>query len=253
MILALLRPRFGWLPLAALFAVFIGVLVPLTLSGAESCGCFGSSVTIPPQVMIGIDAALLALILATRPWSAFGNRPLRLVPLVPLFAVAIAAPWYKFKTATTLKPEPAVETAATNPEQAEVPAGWSLPDPLPDFHWFESDGWVGNDVHDIDLSIFIDPDLIPLDGEVVFYRQTCDHCKEHLEELATNPPLMPLTLVRVAEIGDTPENEVTHIKPADHIPLELPALERGYGLDTPSRMLVEGWTVTEYEAIAHED
>ena len=53
-ILAILRPRFAWLPLAALFAVFVTVLVPLATSGADSCGCFGSSVSIPPIVMLSL-------------------------------------------------------------------------------------------------------------------------------------------------------------------------------------------------------
>ena len=133
-----------------------------------------------------------------------------------------------------------------------MPGPWSLPEALPPFHWFETDKWLDQDVHDIDLSVFVDPDLIPVDCEIVFYRQTCEHCKEHLEQLAMEPPMLPLVLLRVAEIGDTPENEVTVVKPIDHIPLELPSLERGYGLDTPSRMTVEGWVVTGFEIIEHD-
>ena len=86
---------------------------------------------------------------------------------------------------------------------------------------------------------------LPVDCEIVIYRQTCDHCKEHLEELAMEPPMLPLVLLRVAEIGDTPENEVTQVKPADHIPMELPAIPRGYGIETPMTVTVEGWVVTK--------
>lgn len=275
-ILAILRPRFAWLPLAALFGVFIAVLLPLALSDAESCGCFGSSVTIPPKVMIAIDGTLLALMLAGRPWSAFGSRGLRPIPLVPLFAVAIAAPWLMFRTPELKLPSAkkppqqvaentdvegsAAETTPATPAEAPGAApdpvvyqGWQLPDPLPQFHWFETDDWTGKAVHEIDLSLFVDPDLLPPDCEVVFYRQTCDHCKEHLEKLTMEPPLLPLVLLRVAEIGDTPENEVTVIKPEGHIPLELPAIERGYGLETPSRLMLEGFVVQSFEVIEHEE
>ena len=58
-ILALLRPRHAWLPLCALFSVFLAVLFPLVRAGVESCGCFGSSVTITPQAMMAIDGGLL--------------------------------------------------------------------------------------------------------------------------------------------------------------------------------------------------
>ena len=50
-------------------------------------------------------------------------------------------------------------------------------------------------------------------------------------------------LVRVPENNDTPDNDVTAVKPLDHLPMELPALSRGYGLNTPVTMDVEGWVV----------
>jgi len=272
-ILAILRPRFAWLPLAALFGVFIGVLIPLATSGADSCGCFGSAVAIPPQVMIAIDGSLLVLILVMRPWSAFSNMSLRPLPLIPLFAIAVAMPWFKFKTLSAPSPtttasrtpdaslpsangsgasngDPALPTSTdaqpdTTPPAVPEYVPWSLPDPLPDFHWFETDEWLDQEVHDIDLSIFLDPDLLPTDCEVVLYRQTCEHCKEHLEKLTMEPPMMPLVLLRVMEIGDTPENEITVVKPADHIPMELPAIPRGYGIETPMKLILSGWIVTE--------
>ncbi|MFT5051351.1 MAG: hypothetical protein ACI8QZ_002762 [Chlamydiales bacterium] len=266
-ILALLRPRFAWLPLVGLFGVFIGVLIPLATSGADSCGCFGSAVAIPPAVMIAIDGSLLTLILAMRPWSAFPSKGLRPLPLIPLFVIAVAVPWYKFRTLSTHTPvatrttdtatpdtsdDPADATADATDTQTDTPpdevdeyAPWALPDPLPDFHWFETDDWLDQEVHDIDLSLFLDPDLLPTDCEIVLYRQTCDHCKEHLEKLTMEPPMMPLVLLRVVEIGDTPENDIIVVKPTDHIPMELPAIPRGYGIETPMQVNLSGWIVTE--------
>jgi hypothetical protein len=179
-----------------------------------------------------------------------------------MFVAVIVAPWLLFQTGsnsgvvkTVSSEESGTETGGEGGSTAEVTAtGWALPAPLPDFHWFESDTWEGQEVHDLDLYRFLDVDLLPVDCHVVFYRQTCEHCAEHLAELATQPPgPLPLVLVRVAEIEDTPEDEVTNSRPATDFALELPMLERGYGIETPSTMDVEGWVVTRFEVIPHDD
>lgn len=259
-VLSLFRPRTAWLPLIALHGVFIAALWPLVASGAESCGCFGSKVTIPPRVMIGIDGALLIAILVTRPWRIV-RRPFIPLFILPLFVAVIAAPWLLFKTGSGGNAVKAVSTVDPGTDAIAVDSapeasatGWRTPDPLPDFHWFETDKWEGQEVHDLDLYRFLDVDLLPVDCHVVFYRQTCEHCAEHLARLAAEPPgPLPLVLVRVAEIDDTPENEVTAIKPDTELMFELPPLERGYGIETPSAMDVGGWAVTRFEVIPHDD
>jgi len=262
--LALFKPQLGWLPLALMFVIFDLVLWPLVQAGEASCGCFGSSITIPPAVMMAIDTGCLLALLVGRPWSALRLERLNVLPLVPLFVLAFAAPWYKFKTTTTApkpRPEPRLvvdEGDDGQPEQVEpaqtgeVPVDdsepwvWTLPDPLPDFHWFEPTEWEGQLLYDIDLYTFLDVDLIPPDAHVVFYRQTCDHCKEHLEEMALQPVIETmLVLVRIVEVTDSPETNVIHMKPDGAIELELPALERGYGITTPLSIDVEGMLVTK--------
>ena len=49
-LLALMRPRWSWLPLIAIYLVFEGVLVSQMAAGDANCGCFGSKITIPPAV-----------------------------------------------------------------------------------------------------------------------------------------------------------------------------------------------------------
>ena len=63
---------------------------------------------------------------------------------------------------------------------------------------------------------------------------TCDHCKAHFEKMHREPITdRAVVLIRIPEPGDTPENEVTLLKP-EAIILELPPLPRGYGgLTTP--------------------
>lgn len=265
-VLGLFRPRAAWIPLLALFAVFGVVLWPLVVEGAASCGCFGSSITVPPRVMFGIDATFFLGILLTGPWT-LERRPFLPVLILPILLGAALAPWLLFTTSAPapVRAEPTGATSTTGgagvtateepgastDEAADAP---NLGSALPSFHYFDTDAWKGEDLHTTDLADFLEVDLIPPDSHVVFFRQTCDHCKEHLEELAAEPPgPMPLVLVRVAEVGDTPENEITKVKPLDHIALELPPLERGYMIETPMALDVEGYLVREVTYLHDEE
>ncbi len=98
--LALLVPRVGWWLVAIQFAVFLGVLGWMLSIGAESCGCFGSSVKIEPTQMMIIDGALLLLLLATRPWRSFrpGAFPIAVGALAAIAVLAL--PWFLNRQAT---------------------------------------------------------------------------------------------------------------------------------------------------------
>ncbi len=91
--LALLRPAIGWRLLTVQYVIFLGLLAQLAASGEESCGCMGSSVTLTPMTMMGIDGALLALLLLVKPWQrALSDRgPSWLAPAIVL--VALVFPW----------------------------------------------------------------------------------------------------------------------------------------------------------------
>ena len=90
--LALLKPRWGWLPALSLLFVFDVVLTTQIAGGEASCGCFGGSITVPPWAMLAIDSVLLLGLLATRPWSAFGPGAHPLIASGAL-AVALVLPW----------------------------------------------------------------------------------------------------------------------------------------------------------------
>ncbi len=266
-IFALLRPRWGWLPLAALFVVFDAVLVPLVRAGAASCGCFGSRVPITPLQMLAIDSALLVLVLATRPWKTIAPRPMRpLLLLAPLFAIAMAAPWYVFRTAApvlppdrTTKPAGPQETSPTpDPlETAESDAAQAGPEiEWPDFMELHPSGWEGQLIQDTELQTYLQDgaiDQLSPDCQIVFFRQTCEHCQAHLEALKLDPPPGDLVLVRIPDPGDTPENEVTKVKPDALANLELRPLERGYGGFTPpAEMTLQGFIVGGFHEVEHE-
>ena len=50
-LLAILAPRRGWIPMAALLGLFALVLGLHIRSGAESCGCFGGALPVPPVLI----------------------------------------------------------------------------------------------------------------------------------------------------------------------------------------------------------
>lgn len=257
-IFALLRPSYGWIPLVGLFLVFDAVLVPLVRSGATSCGCFGSKVPIPPWAMMTIDSVLLVAILATRPWRLLGARALRPLPLLPLFAGAVAAPWFFLDSGTIELPTDATASSEQAEEAVEAPAvEW------PDYHELRPDEWLGKDLDKTELAVFLregDLGQIPVDATVIFYRQSCEYCKDHLEALAmaqtpetAEESALGLVLVRIPDADDLPENEKTKVKPDAIALLELRMLERGYGGFTPpAEMKIEGFVVTSFDEIEHE-
>jgi len=194
---ALLLPRIGWVALALQYVVFLSVLGLQIAAGTESCGCFGSTIKISPEVMAGIDGTLLALLLVSRPWSAkLWGAPLALTGLV--CALGVAAPWLYTRQISL------VDTPNGNGPRA----GFVL---------FEEKSWLGKQVQDCDFVTQLDtPDgadsLMP--GAWVFYRKSCPHCADHLEAMRNADPMTePLTLILIPEPDLDPNAVVVHFKP----------------------------------------
>lgn len=240
---AVLRPRWGWLPLALTFVLFDVVLAQLAASGATSCGCFGSKVKIPPAVMMGIDTTLLVLILATRPWSA------RLAPLGPrwllpaLVAVGAAFPFVQVRS-----------TDIDDVDWAAVESGSNAGDggsAVPEVRWIDlhPEEWIGKTLFDTKLpeALGWSEEEVPLEGLLVFYRWTCEHCAAHLMEVArTELGQRPVVLIRVPEEWDTPDNGVIQVWPeGPHVRrAELPGGGRIiWNVDTPADVELEGGVV----------
>jgi len=238
----LLRPRRSWPLIVALFLVFdvvLALLVGLLVRGGGvtlfaalfspdvSCGCFGSTVTIPPGVMMSIDSALLVLVLASRPWRA-GLRPLAPVWVAGvLIAAGVAAPFAWIPPAEW---NPGAEGGAAKQRYCVI----------------DLKKWQGELIYDTQLARIVpEPDSLPADGNYVFWRQTCEHCAEHLRRLAeTDDMSRPYVLIRLKEKGDTPENDGVHLKPSGgHVTeLDLPD-DVEYVLTTPADLDVEGGIV----------
>jgi len=120
--------------------------------------------------------------------------------------------------------------------------------------------WVGLDVWDSPLGQppleeYIDVNALPLDGIWVFYRYTCDHCAEHLAELAASQTGdTMIALIRLQEPHDTEANRVVQQMPTGNFVqhAQLPdSLE--YVITTPGELRVEGGSITEaIEAVTAE-
>lgn len=132
-------------------------------------------------------------------------------------------------------------------EQPAAPAGWAPISPLPEWHSFDVASWEGQTLFDIDAGNFVDFEQFPDSCHVVFYRQTCEHCAAHLEELAIDPPAAPLVLVRLVETNDSEQNKVTHVIPETPFLFEMPALRRGYDMTTPVSMDVERYVISNVQ------
>lgn len=224
---AFFRPRLGWWLVALQYVAFGVVLAPLVWEGAESCGCFGSSGP-KPSTMAIIDGALLALMLASRPWR-LRSRGLPTAALAPLCAVLLAVPW-PFDRSVTAPP----------PDDGKSPMakGWaSLP----------IEDWVGKTIYDTPLADLLVEDVgtLPTDGVWVLWRWQCSHCADHLEQMVREPPdALFITLVRVPEKLDSDENGVVYFMPeGPHVVHASLTDKVEYVLETPGELWLEGGVI----------
>jgi hypothetical protein len=232
-LVAFTKPRWAWGLLAAILLVFELALARQISAGDASCGCFGSRITMPPEVMLAIDTALLLALVWSRPWTALaGNRLPRLVPLVGS-ALLMALPWL-------LDRELSGDVTGVGPDGQRE----SL---VPGRPWVELDvaSWVGQDVLSTPLARFTDLTALPDTGLWILYRHTCEHCRDHLNELAeTEQGARMIALIRLRESKDTEANRVIERVPEGDfvVHAELPDTT-DYVVTTPADLEVEGYVV----------
>jgi hypothetical protein len=228
---ALLRPRLGWALQVPLLLVFVVILVPLVLSGAESCGCFGGAIKMTPVTMLAIDGAGLLAILATRPWSALPARPLQPGLLAIVLVVLAAAPFLLVR-----------DTAPTTATRG-ADGAWQLPEALPRYAELDpaGQGWTGKALRDTELGIWMDVDQYPGDTTWILYRITCDHCARELERLANEWDQQTIyVLVRLPE-----KDEESFRQVSEEVVARLPHHEPEAILPTAIDWVCETpWTLT---------
>jgi hypothetical protein len=187
---ALARPRRAWPLVALLLVAFVGGLVVQMVEKAPSCGCFGSKLPIPPAVMLGIDLALLVLLLLAAPWRL---PPTSLGPDLGFAAVAVVLA--------------VVATAALDREGRSVGPGkgWAR---LP------VDEWVGKTLAETELARWMDVSQ-GVDGQWFLYSETCEVCAECLFRFTRGDRMegLELTLVRLSKELGPDEKAVVHDPP----------------------------------------
>lgn len=247
--LALLKPRYAWPLLALTLLVFDAILLQQIASGATSCGCFGSKLTISPKRMLLIDSTLLAALLVSRPWSGLRARGAPLALVLPVCALLAALPWgldRRVDTIAPVRPDPSTPAAA---HSRGLPAGEGPSSLLASYAVLEPKSWIGRDIWDTQLSKWIDVETLALDGTWVLYRRTCDHCATHLERMSREDHgERPIVLVRIVETRDNDQNQLVHVLPqgAHVMHAELPA-SIDFVVTTPVVLELEGGVVRSAE------
>jgi hypothetical protein len=242
--LAMLKPRAGWIAITPLFAFFLVLLGDMVLKGKTNCGCFGSAFELHPLVMMSIDAACLGFVLATRPWSANFGRGAPSGAVAAAMAVGIALPWILIGDKSHVP---------SNPAQVTVPGdgtGATSKPPQPADHsdvWIALSpaSWVGKSVYDVtELTQWVPAEKLPSEGKIVFWRQGCTHCAQHLREMAAKPDAStPILLVQVMD--DLKDGAAVDAKPSGSNVTEVQLPMGAVGLfETPVEVRLEGGNVT---------
>lgn len=212
-VLALFLPRRAWPLLMALLVGFAALLVD-QLEHA-SCGCWGST-TMSPRLMLGMDLALLGLLVVARPWRA-PRAPRRRVGLALGLAVAAAVvPWvWSFRPSTSTTGTPGETSRWIDLKVKE---------------------WPGKRLAELPIADTLGELATLKDVDIVFWQQNCAMCADHLEKLAwereTQPSPSELVLLRMRYLENEKEEPSVKIKP------------EGFGvhdIDAPEN---PEWTVT---------
>ncbi len=220
--LMVLLPRFARVLGAFILAVFCAILLGEWAVGAASCGCFGD-VTIPPALMLGVDAALLlGLLLLARGWEqryragepvSVKMATVALAWVLAAFAIALLVPPVSNGQVATSQAVP----AEGGVRQAAIP---------PAFYQPKYDAWIGQRWSDIELTSYLDawPDGID-EGlwYVVLYRLTCHDCHALLETYFEGELPFNAAVIAVPERNGFPTTGALEMPCAECVELELPS------------------------------
>ncbi|MFO1009086.1 MAG: hypothetical protein U1F29_03400 [Planctomycetota bacterium] len=223
---ALARPKVGWFLLTGLFLVFEAVLASLIASGAKSCGCAGGAISIPPVLMAAIDGVLLLALLATQPWKRMAGPAVHAAVVAVGLVVLAVVPWMVVSGRSS---GPSASFIVIHPER-----------------------WVGQVVYDVqELKDHLAPgdvEKLPTDGLVLLWRQSCEHCRDHLRNLANDAQLNdgthPIVLLQIQD--DLKNAPVVDAMPeGPHVTkLQFP-VGPDFAIQTPWELHVEGGVVVK--------
>ena len=111
----------------------------------------------------------------------------------------------------------------------------------PDWAWLEPSTWEGQALAETELARWVPRGLehLPVPARVILYRGGCELCGRHFDALREVPQEGALTLVRVPEPGDEDLASDARSRAPEHEHVELLPLAKGYGVETPTVLLVD--------------
>lgn len=212
-VVALARPRIGWIPLAGALLTFSVLLLMHMESGADHCGCFGGALPIPAWVMLATDASLaivvIAAAIASRSWNILATissgmtsglavaslgggflglglgwhadarlRPLRPIDSSQVSGAGTGAPHDHGEN----QPNQPIIVPMRPPDVA--PKAWSLPAQFPSEVILRPITWLNKPLASTELGRWTDTSKFPPNAQLILYYESCSHCAEHLRELA---------------------------------------------------------------------
>jgi len=169
-----------------MLTAFCLVLIREIIAKSPSCGCMGS-ISPPPWVMLGIDGAMLAGVIAFKPYR-FGRMDNRFWPPIAVAAMFIIGSALAFwrvvpmSDSTPPPPPPPHDVATSNGDSAAPVTPVATPSvKLPDYYYVSDiETWPGKRWSEIPLLTYLDTPPAGLDTGthyVVFYSRTCEHCE----------------------------------------------------------------------------
>jgi hypothetical protein len=246
-VFALVAPRAARIPLAALLALFAGLLVHHVSHTDASCGCFGGA-QIPAPVMLGADLVFLGMVawtFRTPPARAGATRMLAGV-LAGCVAGGAAAAYANDRLARTVATEPATSAA---PAEA-----WSLPTQIPEQVLLRPSTWIGKPLAQTPLGTWVDTAPFPAKARMIFFYRSCNHCAALLKELAEKQAADPASsptyvLVQLPTPAAYTGRLFVDAVPKHALWVELPSVVKAYVMTPPWIVDIDGGRVVHAERI----
>lgn len=184
-----------------ILGAFLPVLIGEVLTGASSCGCFGS-VQVHPGITLTMDLGFFLGLW----WLGRDAPSLAVTATLPTWRVVAVGFWtlasfaLAFGLTATAPKDPAETVGSDGSRGATLPAdGYYLP--------VYAD-WIGLDWDDVPISSWIEgaTDIDAGPQYILFYRKDCEHCHELMEVFFAGDLAVPTTAVSVPEKGGYPSS-----------------------------------------------
>ncbi len=259
-LLALIAPRYGTIPLAALLALFSAILILHVQGGAENCGCFGGALPLPGWVMLSMDILLLSLAVigAAHARGLFAPRRIN-AALAATALISIALAMATESRLSAFQPREAAPPRSHAPATFAVhPAApeWKLPTDFPPQVLLRPLQWIGKPLQATELGRWTDTSKFPDECTLLIYYLSCNHCAAHLKQLAeqqrADPSRAPaFVMVQLpTPAGYTGRTFVQELPTG--LRVELPSAVKAWVITPPWDVFVSGGVVVRAQSVARE-